>query len=480
MLYSIFVSKSLSAKALTFVGLVCFLSISAIMLSTAFSPVVAAQEVTHSSGDHHDGDHSAHNGSDQAGSTHIDSARMDSTQIDPSQVDSTKRPGLVDSDATSPAAQFKYVCPMHPQIIRDHEGVCPICGMDLIKQSFKPSVGAPKIALADSVSGVKGLSVGLAIRTTEVQKTTLWKYIPTFGKVVMDQSKLSHIHPRASGWMSDLQVRTDGESIKKGALLYRLYSPEIVSAQQDFLQVIQGRQRLGSSTDALLESAKIRLELLGLGSTVIQQIQRQRKVMHKIPIYAPQSGVVTNLTVQEGMYIQPETELMSIADLSTVWVEAEVLPLQQAWIKIGVTSNLTTDAQPGRRWESAISYLYPQTDLNTQALIVRLPVINADQRLKPNQFMDVELYAGPKHGVLAIPLEAIIDDGRSQRVVIKTDSGDFESVEITTGMQTDNIAEVTSGLREGQTIVLSGQFLIDSESQIQSNLRRLLSTDAQE
>ena len=448
MLYSVFVPKRLIAFLL-----VLFLRVAAVMLSSTISTVVAAEEMVHSADDGH-------------GHTATEA--------------SAKLPGLVGSEMDSSATLFKYVCPMHPQIIRDHEGVCPICGMNLVKQAFKQSSSAPQINISDSVSGVKGLSLGLAIRTTEVQKTTLWKFIPTFGKVVMDESKLSHIHPRASGWMSDLQVRANGESIDKGALLYRLYSPEIVSAQQDFLQLIESRKRLGSSAATLLESAKIRLELLGLNAAVIQQIKRQRKVIHKVPVYAPQSGVITNLMVQEGMYIQPKTKLMSIADLSTVWVEAEVLPLQQDWIKTGVTSNLTTDAQPGRRWESAISYIYPETDLKTQALTVRLPVINDDRLLKPNQFMDIELYAGPKHNVLAIPLEAIIDDGKSRRVVVKTEAGTFKSVEITTGMQSDNIIEVSSGLNAGQTIVLSGQFLIDSESQIQSNLRRLLSTDAQE
>ncbi|MGM0542064.1 MAG: efflux RND transporter periplasmic adaptor subunit [Pseudomonadota bacterium] len=448
MRYSVFVPKRVSA----FLWLL-FLSVAAVMLSSPVSPVSAAQEMVHSPDD----------GNGQIATE-----------------ESTELPGLIASEADSAKPQFKYVCPMHPQIIRDHEGVCPICGMDLVKQAFKQSGGAPQVTISDSASGVKGLSLGLAIRTTDVQKTTLWKYIPTFGKVVMDESKLSHIHPRASGWMSDLQVRADGESIKKGALLYRLYSPEIVSAQQDFLQVIQSRKRLGNSATALIESAKIRLELLGLNSTVIQKIRRQRKVIHKVPVYAAQSGVITNLTVQEGMYIQPETKLMSIVDLSTVWVEAEVLPLQQAWIKAGITANLTTDAQPGRRWESAISYIYPETDLKTQALTVRLPVINENQLLKPNQIMDIELYGGPKHNVVAIPLEAIIDDGMSKRVVVKAESGAFKSVEITTGMQSDNIVEVSSGLNSGQTIVLSGQFLIDSESQIQSNLRRLLSTDAQE
>ncbi len=376
---------------------------------------------------------------------------------------------LLESEST---AVYKYVCPMHPQIIRDHEGTCPICGMDLVKQKIQASVGAPKISAG---GGANGLKQGLAIRTAEVQKTTLWRYIPTFGKVVSDESKLIHIHPRSSGWISDLSVHSLGDTVEKNQLLYRLYSPEIVSAQQDFLLALHNRKRLGKSADSLVASAKIRLELLGVSRGVIRQIQRLNKPINKIPIYASQKGVVLALSVQEGMYIQPQTELMTIADLSTVWVEAEILPLQQSWVKTGLTANLTSQAFPEQRWESQIEYLYPLTDARTQALKVRLPVLNEQHLLKPNMFIDVEIYGGGKRGVLAIPLEAVIDDGRTQRVVRQLDSGQFDVVEITTGIQTKGIVEVLSGLQAGQKIVISGQFLIDSESQIQSNLRRLMS-----
>ncbi len=291
----------------------------------------------------------------------------------------------------------------------------------------------------------------------------------------MDDSKVIHVHPRASGWISDLSVHSLGDSVKKGQLLYRLYSPEIVSAQQDFLLALHNRKRLGKSADSLVASAKIRLELLGVSRGVIKQIQRQNKTINKLPIYASQNGVVSALAVQEGMYIQPKTELMTIADLSTVWVEAEILPLQQSWVKTGLTANLTSQAFPAQRWESQIEYLYPLTDARTQALKVRLPVLNEQHLLKPNMFMDVEIYGGGKLNVLAIPLEAVIDDGKTQRVVRQLEGGEFDVVEITTGIQTKGIVEVLSGVEAGQKIVISGQFLIDSESQIQSNLRRLMS-----
>ena len=372
---------------------------------------------------------------------------------------------------------FKYVCPMHPQIIRDHPGVCPICGMKLVKQAFKESEQAPEISVGNSgVKGADGMKQGLAIRTATVQRTTLWKYIPTFGKVVEDEAKAIHIHPRASGWISDLGVRSNGETLKKGQLLYRLYSPEIVSAEQDLLLALQNRQRLGQKADSLVKSAEIRLSLLGVAHSIIQKIEKTNRVINQVPIYSPQDGVVSNFIVQDGMYVQPKTRLMSLADLSTVWVEAEVLPLQQDWIKNGLTANLTTKAFPGRRWESVIDYIYPVTDVNSQALKVRLPVINSGQRLKPNMFMDVEIYGGPKRDVLAIPLQAVIDDGHEKRVVKVLKDGRFQVAKVVTGMETQGIVEILSGLNEGDRIVTSGQFLIDSESQIQSNLRRLMSS----
>lgn len=371
-------------------------------------------------------------------------------------------------------ASFKYVCPMHPQIIRDHEGSCPICGMDLVKHSFEASAKSVQISVGQA--SVNGLKQGLAIRTATVQKTTLWQYIPTFGKVVADETKVIHIHPRTAGWISDLSVRSSGEAVTKGQLLYRLYSPEMVSAQQDFILALQNRQRLGKSANSLVNSAKVRLELLGISDKVIKQIKKTKEPINKIPIYASQNGVVSNLVVQDGMYIQPHTQLMSLSDLSSVWVEAEVLPLQQAWIKKGITADIKSSAFPEKRWESQIEYIYPVTEMSTQALKVRLPVVNESHTLKPHMFMDVELYGGPKHQTLAIPLEAVISDGRSKRVVTQIENGLFEVVEVVTGIETKGIVEILSGLTEGQSIVLSGQFLIDSESQIQTNLRRLITT----
>ena len=404
--------------------------------------------------------------------TNHDSHAHDSHNLD----DDHKAVDLPRLEPSGGSDLIKYVCPMHPQIVQDHEGTCPICGMDLVKQIFKQSTSAPKISLSGSTAN--GLQQGLAIRTSRVERVTLWKYIPTFGKVVANDANVIHIHPRASGWISDLSVRSNGEFVEKGQLLYRLYSPEIVSAQQDLLLARQNQKRLGSQANSVLESAKIRLELLGVSKRDISRILKKRLVIHKIPIYASQAGVASNLIVQDGMYVQPQTELMSLTDLSQVWVEAEVLPLQQNWIRDGLTASLKSESFPESEWESVIDYIYPVTDAKTQALKVRLAVDNKAKKLKPNMFMDVAIYGGPKRNVLAIPLEAVIDDGQTKRVVKTLKSGQFEVVELTTGMQSRGIVEVLSGLAEGEVIVTSGQFLIDSESQIQSNLQRLMSVSS--
>jgi len=367
---------------------------------------------------------------------------------------------------------YKWVGPMHPQIVRDKPGFCPICGMALVKKAFHitktPTISA-------SSSRVEGIKQTFAIRTTKVQKTTLWKYIPTFGRIKPDQNQLIHIHPRASGWMSDLALRDNGDAIEKGQLLYRLYSPEIVAAQQDYILALKNQKRMGKAGASIVKSAQVRLELLGLANSTLKQIKRSLKLIYKVPVYAPQSGVAENLKVQNGMYIQPKMELMSLTNLSQLWVEADVLPRQQHWVKNHLTVEISSDALPGNTSESQISYIYPNLDPKTHSLRVRIPLSNPFGLFHPNQLVNVAIYGGPKHNVLAIPQEAIIDDGEQKRVVKQLKNGQFKVAKITTGMHTQGIVEVKSGLKPGETIVTSGEFLIDSESQIQTNLQHLIS-----
>lgn len=384
-------------------------------------------------------------------------------------------PEFGENTASKSALLSKYVCPMHPQIIRDHQGQCPICGMDLVQQMFDTSTESLSIGVNQTATD--GVKQGLAIRTARVQKTRLWKYIPTFGRVVADKDAVEHIHPRAIGWISKLGVSAEGDFIKKGKILYRIYSPEMVSAQQDLLLALENVKKRGNKAKPLLAAARSRLRLLGIANSVINVIENRKKVIHDLPFYSPKSGYVQDLIVQNGMFIRRETQLMQIENYDSIWVEVEVLPLQQDWIEKGLTVNIETDSFPNRRWEGNVAYIYPMADSKTQALKLRVPVVNKDGKLKPNMLVDVEIYGGPKDNVLIIPQEAIIDDGREKRVVVQQEDGQFKVQIIVTGMVSRDIVEVYSGLNEGDNVVVSGQFLIDSESQIQANLRRLLTSE---
>lgn len=363
------------------------------------------------------------------------------------------------------AGTIKYVCPMHPQIVRDHPGTCPICGMDLVKKTFEAEAGAPSVKLQGQQA--QGERQSFAVRTATVQRTTLWKYLPTYGVVEAAADRLVHIHPRAKGWIEYLGVRAEGESVKKGQLLYRYYAPDIVAAQEEWLLALkQGRT-------VLARSAERKLRYLGLDKGTLKSIRRRRQALSEIPVYAPINGIVQQLKVQQGMYITPATELMQLADLSQVWVRAQVYPQQRQWIALDKSVEVHAPGFPNRHWEGLVDYIYPELHPVTRTLQLRTTLPNEDGALKLGDPVKVIVYGGPKRNVLAIPESALIELPDEIRVVKVLPDGGFKPVQVQVGMRTRGVVEIVSGLQEGDEIVTSGQFLIDSESQMQANLQKL-------
>ncbi|MEJ2576491.1 MAG: efflux RND transporter periplasmic adaptor subunit [Gammaproteobacteria bacterium] len=360
----------------------------------------------------------------------------------------------------------KYVCPMHPQIVKDAPGTCPICGMDLVEKLMDADVGKyPEVELSSAVVQ------NLGVRTQPVERGTLWKYIRTVGRVEYDETRLAHVHPRAAGWIEGLNLRAEGEPVTRGQALASLYAPDILAAQVEFLIALQSKGPVPSRTQ--VEKARNLLRLLDVPESVIRSIEKTGETRNTVPVIAPTDGIVTKLMAREGMYVSPGSEMFTIADLSDVWVMVDVFENQIAWLAPGLSAEIRVPAHPGRVWEGKVDYLYPDLDPKTRTLRVRLTFPNPDLLLKPNMFAEVVIYGGPKHEVLKIPQQALIITGEREAVVRALGDGRFQPVDVVTGMRRGGEIEILSGLEEGDEVVVSGQFLIDSESNLQASFQRM-------
>ena len=376
---------------------------------------------------------------------------------------------VLDDSAMEHAAKHldsKYVCPMHQQIVRDEPGSCPICGMDLVEKRLDTDAGKhPEVALSSAVIQNMG------VRTARVERGTLWQHIRTLGRVEYDETRLAHVHPRAEGWIEDLSLRAEGEQVEKGQELAQLYAPDILSAQVDFLLALDPRSR--GVAGVKVDKARNMLRLLDVPEAIIRKIERTKETRNRVPVLAPIKGVVTRLMARDGMYVSKGTEMFTIADLSQVWVMVDVFEYQIAWLKEGLSAEIGVPAHPGKKWEGVVDYLYPDLDPKTRTLRVRLVFPNPDLLLKPNMFAEVTIYGGPREDALKIPSEALIVTGERESVVLALGAGRFRPADVVSGMQRSGEVEILSGLDEGDEIVVSGQFLIDSESSLQASFMRM-------
>ncbi len=359
----------------------------------------------------------------------------------------------------------KYVCPMHPEIVRDEPGNCPICGMNLVE---RPMEADPGERPAVSISGEVMQSMG--VRTARVERGALWQTIHTVGSVDYDETRLEHIHPRAEGWIERLEVRAEGEAVKKGQVLAHLYAPQILAAQVDFLLALGPQESTGR---VKVDKARNLLRLLAVPEEVIRELERSRQTSNTVPVLAPAAGVVTRLEAREGMFVEPNTTLFSIADLDRVWVLVDVFEHQLGWLKPGLKAQIRVPAYPGRTWEGKLDYLYPELNPKTRTLRVRLVFPNPEGLLRPNMFADVTILGEAKRDALKIPREALIPTGERETVVKALGGGRFQPVDVVSGMQRGEAAEILSGLTEGDEVVVSGQFLIDSESSLRASYLRM-------
>lgn len=364
-----------------------------------------------------------------------------------------------------------YVCPMHPQIIRDEPGTCPLCGMALVAQ--KTEAGGdeqrPMVHIAE------GIIQNMGVRTAAVERGGMWKYIKTIGYVDYNEKRLVTVRATTQGWVENLGVRREGLLVTKGQLLMELYSPEFLAVQKEFLAAQEkDRSDILHPYGQRQESVGPRdhLRYLEVPESLVEEIARTGRIQHRIPIYAPQHGVLVRHLVSKHMVVWPGQPMFTIADLSSVWVEARIYEHQLEWVSRGLNAEVESDAFPGRRWEAHVNYIYPELDPATRTLKVRLLVPNPDGALKPNMAVQAVIYGGPKQDILKIPRAALIASGERESVVKALGDGRFQPVDVVTGMHSGGEVEILDGLAEGDRVVVSGQFLIDSESNLQASFMR--------
>ena len=367
--------------------------------------------------------------------------------------------------ATAVAAEEKneilyWVAPMDPNYRRDKPGKSPM-GMDLVPVYADAAAEGNVIAIEPEVVQ------NLGVRTVKAERTRLWRGIDTVGYIDYDESKVSHIHLRTEGWIENLAVKSEGERVSKGDRLFDLYSPELVNAQKEFVTA------LSSGNKSLTRASRARLAALGVSAEQVKNIEQSRQTKHHISVYAPQDGVVSKLMVREGMFVKPDMNVMSLGDLSAIWLLAEVFERQAEWVRVGQEAEVRLSYVPGKVWHGTVEYIYPSLDPKTRTLKVRMRFENSEEALKPNMYANVRIFGGPKKDIIVIPVEGLIRTGREQRVIVSLGEGRFEARDVVAGIESGNYVEIVRGIDQGDDIVVSGQFLIDSEASMRASIMRM-------
>jgi len=358
-----------------------------------------------------------------------------------------------------------WVAPMDANFRRDKPGKSSM-GMDLVP--VYANAGGESGKGIVEISAVVGNNLG--VKAAEVEWTQPTLIFISSGQVNYAKESLVHLHARTSGWVEKLHISDMGQRVKKGQALYGIYSLEFIDAQEDYLRA------LNAQDGSLIRAAKNRLKALRIDNKVIAKLKRTKKVSQITTFYAPQSGYIEQLNINEGMYVKPENALLTIADLSQLTVDVELDHQQAAWLSQfpgQIEWVLTSQLMPTQRWQGKLDYIYPMLNEKLRTMRVRLLVDNKNQLLKPNMWLNLQGDITAKEKALLIPKQALIRTENKTRVVLALGEGRFKSIAIKTGRFFNQKVEVLEGLEAGDRIVTSAQFLIDSESAIDSDLQRI-------
>jgi membrane fusion protein, copper/silver efflux system len=363
--------------------------------------------------------------------------------------------------ATQEAPSYWYD-PMHPSQHFDKPGKSPFMDMQLVPKYADRAMSDGSGAPASSIEIDPRVVQTLGIRVATVEQGSFARVVDTVGLVAVDEHYIEAIQVREPGWVERLDVRAVGDSVRRGQLLAGVYSPDLLATQQELLIA------RSSNDPTLIEAARRRLGLFGLSDAQIARIEKAGQVERRIDYYAPFDGYVMELGVRQGAAVEPGATLFQLANLSSVWMIAEVPEAQAAWVKTGNPAEAQVPALPGERFEGKVDYLYPELTPATRTLKVRVVFNNPGQHLRPGMFAMAHLRGSTQVSVLTVPTEAVIKTGTRSVVIVADDATHFRPAVVRVGTEHGGRSEILEGIQVGQNVVASGQFLIDSEANLRS------------
>lgn len=358
--------------------------------------------------------------------------------------------------------------PMHATEHFDKPGKSPFMDMQLVPKCTAPqAMPSGRSEHSSNIEIDSRVVQNLGIRLSSVEQGSFERGVDTVGLVGVDEHRIEAIQVREPGWVEELQVRAVGDSVRRGQELAGIYSPTLLATQQEFLIARD------SNDPHLIEAARTRLALFGLSTKQIAHIQQTGKPERRIAYYAPFDGFVMELGVRQGAAVEPGTTLFQLARLDRVWITAEVPETQSAWIKPGDPAEVRVPALPGIRFNGQVDYLYPELAQSTRSLKVRVVVNNPGIKLRPGMFASAHFRGATVENVLTVPSEAVIKTGTRSIVIVADDGTHFRPIVVRVGAEHGDRSEILDGLAVGQSIVASGQFLIDSEASLRGAFESL-------
>ena len=416
----------------------------------------------------------------------------------------------------------QYTCGMHPMVVVDEPGSCPICGMDLIPlktsgsesaesapgqertikywvapmdpsyirdEPGKSPMGMDLVPVYEDQAATGSLisidpvtSQNMGVRTAAVKRMDLSRTIRTVGLVAYSEPRQYAINTKIGGWIEKLYVNESGQQVKKGQPLLEIYSPDLVSAQEEFLLALKNRDALAQSSfpeiaasgRQLLEAARRRLQLWDISATQIARLEKNLQVEKTLTLHAPENGVVSMKMVQEGQFAKPGMDLLTISDISKVWVQADIYESELPWIQVGQQATIILPFVSSKEVTATLDYIYPYMDPQTRTVKARFIIDNADFELKPDMYVNVHLQTPPLEDAVTVPAESVLYSGKKTTVFVKRGAGKFEPRQIKTGLQDDaGNLEVIQGLLDSETVVTSAQFMFDSESKLREAIAKM-------